>query len=138
MKVLKCWRASSVVGTTTATCLPLMAAMKAARNATSVLPKPTSPQTRRSIGRPAVEIAEHGVDRGLLVFGLLVGETGAEFVDSMPGATLSFGRRAQLALGRDLDQLMRDFADAALHARLARLPAAAAEPVEFDFVSSAP
>ncbi len=52
MKVLKCWRASSVVGTTTATCLPLIAATKAARNATSVLPKPTSPQISRSIGRP--------------------------------------------------------------------------------------
>ena len=52
-KVLKCWRASSVVGTTTATCLPVIAATKAARSATSVLPKPTSPQISRSIGRPA-------------------------------------------------------------------------------------
>ncbi len=52
VNVLKCWRANSVVGTTTATCLPLIAAMKAARNATSVLPKPTSPQISRSIGRP--------------------------------------------------------------------------------------
>ena len=51
-KVLKCWRASSVVGTTTATCRPLMAAAKAARSATSVLPNPTSPQTSRSIGWP--------------------------------------------------------------------------------------
>ncbi len=51
-KVRKCWRASSVVGTTTATCVPAMAATKAARNATSVLPKPTSPQISRSIGRP--------------------------------------------------------------------------------------
>jgi hypothetical protein len=41
-----------VVGTTTATCLPFMAATKAARSATSVLPKPTSPQISRSIGRP--------------------------------------------------------------------------------------
>ena len=51
-KFFACWRASSVVGTTTATCLPLIAATKAARSATSVLPKPTSPQTSRSIGRP--------------------------------------------------------------------------------------
>ncbi len=51
-KVLKCWRASKVVGTTTATCSPLMAATKAARSATSVLPKPTSPHTSRSMGRP--------------------------------------------------------------------------------------
>ncbi len=52
VKVRKCCRASSVVGTTTATWLPDIAATKAARNATSVLPKPTSPQISRSIGRP--------------------------------------------------------------------------------------
>ena len=54
VKVLVCWRASSVVGTTTATCLPFITVMKAARNATSVLPKPTSPQISRSIGRPVL------------------------------------------------------------------------------------
>ena len=53
--VRKCWRASKVVGTTTATCAPDMAAIKAARRATSVLPKPTSPQISRSIGRPAAK-----------------------------------------------------------------------------------
>ena len=37
---------------TIATCMPDMAATKAARSATSVLPKPTSPQTSRSIGLP--------------------------------------------------------------------------------------
>ena len=58
-----CWRASSVVGTTIAVCLPLIAAAKAARSATSVLPKPTSPQTSRSIGRPAAEIVERRLDR---------------------------------------------------------------------------
>ena len=50
---LKCWRASSVVGTTTATWRPASAVMKAARSATSVLPKPTSPQISRSMGVPA-------------------------------------------------------------------------------------
>jgi hypothetical protein len=57
VKVLKCCRHSSVVGVTTATCLPDMAATKAARSATSVLPKPTSPHTRRSIGRPLARSA---------------------------------------------------------------------------------
>jgi hypothetical protein len=52
VKLQKCCRASNVVGTTTATCEPAIAAMKAARNATSVLPKPTSPQISRSIGLP--------------------------------------------------------------------------------------
>ena len=51
--VRKCWRASSVVGTTTATWAPDIAATNAARSATSVLPKPTSPQISRSIGLPA-------------------------------------------------------------------------------------
>ena len=39
-----------MVGTSTATWRPALAAAKAARTATSVLPKPTSPQTTRSIG----------------------------------------------------------------------------------------
>ena len=42
-----------MVGTSTATCFPSCTALKAARTATSVLPKPTSPHTRRSIGRSA-------------------------------------------------------------------------------------
>ena len=40
-----------VVGTKTATCRPLSTALKAALMATSVFPKPTSPQTSRSMGR---------------------------------------------------------------------------------------
>ena len=38
------------MGTSTATCLPSITALNAARIATSVLPNPTSPQIRRSIG----------------------------------------------------------------------------------------
>ena len=57
-KFCACWRASSVVGATIAVCLPFMAVAKAARSATSVLPKPTSPHTSRSIGRPAAEVIE--------------------------------------------------------------------------------
>ncbi|MNS89231.1 hypothetical protein D3C72_1232370 [compost metagenome] len=53
-KVCACCSASRVVGARMATCLPPMTAMNAARSATSVLPKPTSPQTRRSIGLPEV------------------------------------------------------------------------------------
>ena len=47
----RCCSARTVVGTNTATCRPDSTALKAARSATSVLPKPTSPQTKRSIGR---------------------------------------------------------------------------------------
>ena len=49
--VALCWAARTVVGTSTATCLPSWTALNAARSATSVLPYPTSPTTRRSIGR---------------------------------------------------------------------------------------
>jgi hypothetical protein len=37
-RVFRCWKASTVVGASTATCLPSMTALKAARIATSVLP----------------------------------------------------------------------------------------------------
>ena len=38
LKVSKCWKLSTVVGVSTATCLPSCTALKAARMATSVLP----------------------------------------------------------------------------------------------------
>ena len=47
----KCCCARIVVGTSTATCFPSITALNAARTATSVFPYPTSPLTRRSIGR---------------------------------------------------------------------------------------
>ena len=50
LNVMKCCSARSVVGTSTATCLPSITALNAARTAISVLPNPTSPQIRRSIG----------------------------------------------------------------------------------------
>ena len=49
LKVSKCCRARRVVGTRIATWKPLIEAVKAALSATSVLPKPTSPQTNLSI-----------------------------------------------------------------------------------------
>ena len=53
-KVCACCSASRVVGARMATCLPPITATNAARSATSVLPKPTSPQISLSIGRPEV------------------------------------------------------------------------------------
>src|SRR4029077_11477996 len=80
---------------------------------------------------PGAELAEHGIDRGLLVVGLLVGKAGAEFViEAVPHREPR--RLPQLPLGRNLDQLVGDLADAALHAPLAPLPSAAAEAVEVD------
>ena len=47
--------------------LPASAAAAAARSATSVLPKPTSPQTRRSIGLAGGEVGQGRRDRRRLV-----------------------------------------------------------------------
>ena len=55
-----CWRccsASTVVGTRTPTCRPVIATRNAARIASSVLPNPTSPQSRRSIGCSLFEVS---------------------------------------------------------------------------------
>ena len=82
------------------------------------------------VHRPAgAQIAERVADRALLVLGLGIGEARGEFLVEALGR----GKRlalAQLALGRDLDQLAGDVADALLDARLARLPGKGAQPVE--------
>ena len=53
-QVAACCSANNVVGAKIATCLPPITAIKLALKATSVLPKPTSPQTKRSIDLPFV------------------------------------------------------------------------------------
>ncbi len=57
-----------VVGTSTATCLPSRQALNAARMATSVLPKPTSPHTSRSMGAGRFHIFFH-IGRGPALVG---------------------------------------------------------------------
>ena len=50
--VWKCCRQSTVLGHISAACLPAKTQRYTARNATSVLPKPTSPQSNRSMTLP--------------------------------------------------------------------------------------
>ena len=84
------------------------------------------------VHRPAAfEVLQRGVDGAELVLGLLIGEARAELVIDMR-LHRHFRRFVQMPLGRDLDQFAGDLADAVLQLRLARLPAAAAEPVQFD------
>src|SRR5262249_48795452 len=130
-KVLVCWRDSSVVGAMMATCLPVIAVAKAARSATSVLPKPTSPQTRRSIGRPFATSAHHPIGRALRVVGLLEGNPGAN-LSVGPWLAGNLGRSARGALGRAFDRLLGVSGDGAFHAPLAPLQPAAAEPIKLD------
>ena len=80
VKVLKCWRASSVVGTTTATCLPLMRGDEGRAQRHFGLAE-ADIAADQPVHRPAgAEILDGGVDGGELVVGLLVGKAGAELV----------------------------------------------------------
>ena len=96
-----CWAESTVVGTSTATCLLSSTASKAARMATSVFPKPTSPHTSRSIGPPCAgirpstraglflppalrHVGDHLLDGARLVRRGLEGELGLELSVDCP------------------------------------------------------
>ena len=84
------------------------------------------------VHRPAgFEILQGRIDGAELVLGLLIGKARAEFVIDMR-LHRHFRRFVQMPFGGDLDQFAGDLADAVLQLGLARLPAAAAEPVEFD------
>ena len=126
----KCWRTSSVVGARIATCWPAMATANAARSATSVLPKPTSPQISRSIGWPearsssTASIAAPGPRSRRRRSARRTPRTGRPAGHQ--------GALARRALGGDLDQLARDLADPLLDLGLARLPAEPAQLVELD------
>jgi hypothetical protein len=77
------------------------------------------------------QIAQHIVDRTILIVGFLIGEA----IDEGGVAArirLRHLARFQRALGGDGDEFARDLADALLHPRLARLPGDAAQPVEAD------
>ena len=64
--------------------------------ATSVLPKPTSPQTRRSIGARRLEVAVDVGDGARLVGRLVEGERGLE------GAVVVVGGGERVAVGARL------------------------------------
>ncbi len=79
----------------------------------------------------AFEVLQGGIDRTQLVLGFLIGKAGAELVIDMR-LHRHFRRFVQMPLGRNLDQLAGDLANAVLEFRFPRLPAAAAQPVELD------
>ena len=85
-----------------------------------------------AIHRPALgEILDHIGDGAFLILGLGIGEAGTEFVVD-PDRRLDRGHLLHRARGRDADELGGHLAHARLHARLAALPAGAAEPVELN------
>ena len=75
------------------------------------------------------QILHDHVDRRLLVVGLLIGEARRELAVE-PFRRDQHRRGAHLPLGGDADQRARHVEQPALQPRLARLPGAAAEPVE--------
>ena len=84
------------------------------------------------VHRPAAfEVLQRRGDGAELVLGLLIGEARAELVIDMR-LHRHFRRFVQMPLGGDLDQFARDLADAVLQFCLAGLPAAAAQPIQFD------
>ena len=83
------------------------------------------------VHRPAGgEIVERRLDRVRLVLRLVIGKARAELVVE-PFRRDEPRRRPRHALGGDADELARHLAHALLQPRLARLPARAAELVEF-------
>ncbi len=83
------------------------------------------------VHRPAGgEVVQRRLDRVRLVESLVVGKSGAELVVEPFRRNEARGRAGQ-PLSGDADQLARHFAHPLLEPRLARLPACAAEPVEF-------
>ena len=86
----------------------------------------------QAVHRPAAfEVFQRGVDGAELVLGFLIRKARAELVVDMR-LHRKLRRFMQMPLGGDLDQFAGDLADAVLEFRLARLPAAAAQPVQFD------
>ena len=96
MKVRACWRASSVVGTTTATCAPDIATHEGGAQRDLGLAE-ADIAADQAVHRPAGgQVLQHVGDGARLVLGLGEGEAGAELV---PGALGRRGQRAVLHAG---------------------------------------
>ena len=113
-------------GTRTATCLPSCTALNAARIATSVLPKPTSPQTRRSIGIGRSMSAFTSSMALSLVGRLLVRERLLDLALPRRVGRERVARRARAAAGRARRAPAAISRTARAHPRLGLLPVGAA------------
>src|SRR5213592_924381 len=107
------------------TCLPLTATANAARTATSVLPKPTSPQTRRSIGCGA---SRSSLTASIAVRWSSVSRYGNS-LQALDPLMLDLERDARLCLtlGVELQQLSRQLAQVLARPGLEVVPGLAAE-----------
>ena len=92
--VLKCWRARISVGAISAACRPPSMTVAAASNATTVLPEPTSPCSRRSMRCGLGEIGDDVGDRARLRRRERVGQRLDQLLAQVPGAGCRAAGRA--------------------------------------------
>ena len=108
--VAKCCSASVSVGAISAACRPCSTARSIACSATTVLPEPTSPMSRRCIGRARARSASTSLDRRALVAGRRERQQLAAATRRLScGAPSSTRRRERLAAVRapaQLDELV--------------------------------
>ena len=105
-----------------------MAATKAALSATSVLPKPTSPHTSRSIGLPEPRSSSTAPMLEAWSSVSPYGKRATNSSNAPSGGAMAGACRS--CLSAPLDEIGGDLANALLEAGLARLPGDAAETVE--------
>ena len=82
MKVLKCCRASSVVGTIDRDLLAVHGRDESRAQRHFGLAEADIAADEAIHRTSGFEIADHGIDRGLLIVGFLIGKAGAEFVEN--------------------------------------------------------
>ena len=109
-KFCACWSASSSVGAISATWRPPSTASVAASAATSVLPQPTSPCTRRSIGLAQLQVRSTSLEHPLLRPGRPKRQRGEQsrFERAGAGAAASPGRRCTRRAQQLERELMRE------------------------------
>ncbi len=133
LKFLKCWRASSVVGCEDRHLLAGHGGDERGPERHLGLAEADIAADQPVHGLARAQIVQHGVDGAELVLGLLEREAGGELVVEAR-RQLEPLPPAQLAGGRDLDQLVGQLLDPLLDPGLAVLPADAAQLVELHFL----
>ena len=93
--VSKCWRASISVGASIATCAPASTARSMASSATTVLPEPTSPCSRRSIGASCAR--SPSISSTLRFWAPVSGNGSANLLRRRPSPRSGWPRRRRLA-----------------------------------------
>ena len=128
----KCWKASTVVGASMATCLPSLTALNAARMATSVLPIADVAAEQAVHRRAATSMSCLIVERWRRSWSSV--SLNSKASSNSRCHSVSGGKAwpaARLARGVELEQLVGHVLHGLLHARLGLLPLLRAQPVQY-------